>query len=234
MLISGVQKITLLDFPDHTSCIVFTAGCNYRCGYCHNPEFVLPEKLLEMKENFIPEEVFFHFLEQRIGKLDGVVVSGGEPTMMPDLVPFLKKIKHMGFLVKLDTNGNSPAVLEKIFQENCVDYVAMDVKTSLREYKKLVGERADESKLAQSIEMIKKYASDYEFRSTLIQEVHTPEIIDAMAELFQGAKKLYLQQFRPGHVLNPLFESFHPFSESEMKDIAHKFSLSVKEVEIRI
>lgn len=234
MLISGVQKITLLDFPEHTSCIVFTAGCNYRCGYCHNPEFVLPEKLREMKENFIPEESFFCFLEQRKGKLDGVVVSGGEPTMMPDLIPFLKKIKQMGFLVKLDTNGNSPSVLEKIFQEKCVDYVAMDVKTSLREYKKLVGERADESKLAQSIEMIKKQAPDYEFRSTLIKEVHTPEIIEAMAELFQGAKRLYLQQFRPGHVLNPLFESFHPFSESEMKDIAQKFSLSVKDVEIRV
>lgn len=233
MLVSAVQKLTLLDYPNHTACIVFTPGCNFRCGYCHNPEFVLPEMIAEIKNSFIDEETFFAFLETRKGKIDGVVVTGGEPTMMGDLPVFLQKIQDAGFLIKLDTNGNNPRVLEKILDQKLVDYVAMDVKTSLGEYKKLVGERASETNLARSIELIKTQTPDYEFRSTLIKEIHTPEILASMAELLRGSKKLFLQNFRPSTTLNPLFSTFHPFSESEMSDIMKMFQETVSTVEIR-
>lgn len=233
MLISAVQKFTMLDYPDHTACIVFTAGCNFRCGYCHNPEFVLPEMIQKIKESFIPKDVFFHFLEQRRDKLEGVVVTGGEPTIFPDLIPFLKEIKQKGFLVKLDSNGNNLPSLEHAIAEKCVDYIAMDLKTILGEYKKLVGGNADETKLAQSIKIIKNTVPEYEFRSTLIKEIHTPEVLKGMARLLDGAKRFYLQTFRPEHTLNPLFQTFHPFSETEMKDIARSFGETIETVEIR-
>lgn len=233
MIISAVQKLTLLDFPNHTACIVFTPGCNFRCGYCHNPEFVLPEMITEIKESFIDEQTFFSFLHTRKTKIEGVVVTGGEPTMMGDLPVFLQKIKDLGFLVKLDTNGNNPEILQKILEQKLVDYVAMDVKTSLGEYKKLVGERANETNLARSIDLIKSQTPDYEFRSTLMKEIHTPEILASMAELLSGSTKLFLQNFRPAITLNPLFATFHPFSEHEMNDIMKMFQKNISHVEVR-
>lgn len=233
MLISGVQKITLLDYPDHIACIVFTAGCNFRCGYCHNPEFVLPEMLQQLKGNFIPESTFFHFLEQRKNKLEAVVITGGEPTLMPDLILFIKKIKKMGFLVKLDSNGNNPFILRRALEDKMVDYIAMDIKTSLGEYKKLVGNRAEETKLSESIKLLKTMAPDYEFRSTLIKEVHTPEILAAMSELLRGAKRVFLQKFRPTITLNPLFQNFHAFSDTQMEEIKKIFEKNVETVYIR-
>ncbi|PIR76985.1 MAG: anaerobic ribonucleoside-triphosphate reductase activating protein, partial [Candidatus Magasanikbacteria bacterium CG10_big_fil_rev_8_21_14_0_10_38_6] len=140
MVISGVQPFTLLDFPEKTACIIFTAGCNFRCGYCHNPEFVLPEKIQQIKTSFIDEETIYSFLQKRKGLLDGVVISGGEPTMMGDLPAFIRNIKELGFLVKLDTNGNRPLVLQHLLDEGLLDYVAMDVKTSLVNYADLVGD----------------------------------------------------------------------------------------------
>ncbi|MBP9761255.1 MAG: anaerobic ribonucleoside-triphosphate reductase activating protein [Candidatus Magasanikbacteria bacterium] len=233
MQLSGIQKCTLLDYPDTVACIAFTPGCQFRCGYCHNPEFVLPQLIRDIKESFIPEEIFFRFLETRKGKLDGVVVTGGEPTIQSGLLPFLRHIKDMGFLVKLDTNGNNPSVLAEAIEKKYVDYIAMDIKTSLGAYKQLVGNRANESALAASIACIKNSGVTYEFRSTLIHEVHTPDIIDAMARLLQGARRLYLQSFRPGVTLNPLFQSFHPFSETEMHAIADIFRGYVDDVCIR-
>ena len=233
MIISAVQKLTLLDYPNHTACIVFTPGCSFRCGYCHNPEFVLPEMISEIKKSFINEKTFFSFLQTRLGKIDGVVVTGGEPTMMGDLPLFLRKIQNLGFLVKLDTNGNNPAMLAKILEQKLVDYVAMDIKTSLREYKNLVGPRVNETNLAKSIGLIKNYSPEYEFRSTLIEEIHTPQILEAMGEMLRDSKKLFLQNFRPGVTLSPLFASFHPFSEIRMNEIKKMFEDFVKEVEIR-
>lgn len=233
MFLSGIQPCTLLDYPDTVACIAFTPGCQFRCGYCHNPEFVLPQLLKEIKQSFIPEDVFFRFLEQRKGKLDGVVVTGGEPTIHADLIPFLRRIKVMGFCVKLDTNGNKPEVITQAIQEKLVDYIAMDVKTSLGEYKKLVGERASETALAHSMEVIKNSGVDYEFRSTLIKEIHTPDILAGMATLLTGAKKLYIQHFRPGTTLNPLFQSFHPFSKEETNEIVALFQREVQQVLVR-
>ncbi len=234
MKLSGIQRFTLLDYPDKVACIVFTPGCQFRCGYCHNPEFVLPELLQEIKDSFIEEELFFRFLETRKGKLEGVVISGGEPTMMADLLPFMRKIKERGFFLKLDTNGNRSEVIAQLLKEQLVDYIAMDVKTALSHYTTLVGKRVKETQISKSIQLLKQSTIPYEFRTTLIKEVHTNVILENMASILQGAERLFLQEFRPGKTLNPLFASYHPFSTQEMMGIAQIFfEKKVKKVIIR-
>lgn len=233
MIISGIQKFTLLDFPGKIACIIFTGGCNYRCGFCHNPEFVLPEELAKISKNFIPEEVVFNFLKERQGMLQGVVITGGEPTIMPDLEAFIVKVRALGFAVKLDSNGNRPEVLRTLIEKKLVDYIAMDFKTSLAEYQKLVGKWADEKKLQESIDLLKEGKIEYEFRSTLIREIHTPEILQAMSETLEGANRLYLQTFRNGITLHPDFKNYHPFSSDEMEDITKLFRTTVSEVFVR-
>jgi pyruvate formate lyase activating enzyme len=233
MLISGVQPCTLLDFPGCAAAIVFTPGCNFRCAYCHNPEFVLPERVKALRPSFIPEETFFRFLDRRGELLDGVVVTGGEPTLMPDLLEFLKKVKDKGFKTKLDTNGNRPAMLRRALDEGLVDYVAMDVKTSLGEYRNLAGPLADPEAIEESMKILKASKVPSEFRSTLIKELHPQSVLDDMAELLKGAKILYLQKFRPGIVLKPVAENYHPFSDDEMEQIAAFFRRVVPTVIIR-
>lgn len=233
MLISGIQPCTMLDFPEQTACIVFTPGCNFRCAYCHNPEFVLPERIAKLRSSFIPEETFFRFLDRRRDLLDGVVVTGGEPTLMPDLLAFLGKVKDRGFKTKLDTNGNRPAVLRQALDEGLLDYVAMDVKTSLAEYKNLAGILADPDKINESIEILKSSPVQSEFRSTIMQELHPQSVLDGMAEILLGAKTLYLQKFRPGVVLKEEAAGYHPFSDAEMISIADFFRRTVPNVIIR-
>lgn len=233
MVLSGIQKFTLIDFPGKIACVFFTGGCNFRCGFCHNPEFVLPEQLAKLSKSFIPEEAALNFLEKRKGMLDGVVISGGEPTIMPDLEEFIVKIRNLGFAVKLDSNGNRPEVLRALIEKKLVDYIAMDFKTSLPDYRSLVGQLADEMKLRESIELLKQGEVEYEFRTTLIREVHTPEILETMRDTLSGAKRLYLQTFRGGTVLNPTFRDYHAFTLEEMQGIAKLFSACVKEVFIR-
>lgn len=233
MLISAIEPFTMLDFPEKMACIVFTPGCNFRCGYCHNSEFVLPAKIRQIQDSFIPLPVLKNFLKERQGLLDGVVVTGGEPTLMPDLLDFLALVKDMGFLVKLDTNGNRPDVVERALLDGLVDYIAMDVKTSLMEYPSLVGKWAVAKNIQRSLELIKGSSIDYEFRSTLIKEVHSPQILMSMVELVRGAKKFCLQTFRPGETLSPAFAMYAPFSLAETQEIADMFRDVVAEVIIR-
>ncbi len=233
MIISGIQKFTLLDFPGHTACIVFTGGCNYRCGFCHNPEFVLPEELAKLKSSFIPEETVLNFLEKRRGMLQGVVITGGEPTIMRGLEDFIVKVREMGFKVKLDTNGNKPDVLRTLVDKGLVDYVAMDFKTSLPDYKRLAGHWADSMRIRESVEFLKGEPVDYEFRTTLIREVHTPEILEMMRDTLHGAKRLYLQTFRSGITLDPNYREFSGFDAEETRAIAQFFLPNVEEVLMR-
>ena len=233
MLISGVQQFTMLDYPEKTACIIWTAGCNFRCGYCHNPEFVLPEKVRELSDTFISEEAILSFLKSRIGKLDGVVISGGEPTMHLDLPEFITKIKKLGFLVKLDTNGNNPFMVRTLIDEKLIDYVAMDMKTDLENYEELVGCRAKPAFIKLTIEMLLSGEIPYEFRSTLIREVHTESTLQEMASLIDGARVVYLQQFRPDHTLDPAYASMHPFSKEQMEQIRSIFTPHVRSVHIR-
>jgi pyruvate formate lyase activating enzyme len=233
MKFSAIQRFTLLDYPGKVACIAFTPGCNMRCGFCHNPEFVLPENIRAIADSFVSEEAFFHFLRERRGLLDGVVVSGGEPTVWPDLPILIQKIKEQSFLVKLDTNGNNPVMLEKLLREGLLDYVAMDVKTSLESYGSLVGVGIDGKNIAKSIELLKAADISYELRTTLIKEIHTEPILTALEKLVAGAREYYLQIFRPGHTLSPVFAGYHPFSPEEMEMLAKRFGKLVGKIGVR-
>lgn len=223
----------MLDYPDRVACIAFTPGCNMRCGFCHNPEFVLPEKVAELAGSFIEEGTFFNFLDQRQGLLEGVVVSGGEPTVWHDLPDFFRQIKERSFLTKLDTNGHHPAMLKRLLDERLLDYVAMDVKTSLAEYPKLVGGGVQAENIRKSMDILKASGVPYEFRTTLIKEAHSEEVLQDMEKLLWGAERYYLQTFRPGHTLNPVFASYHPFSPEEMQGLVERFASVAKEVAVR-
>ncbi len=233
MKLSAIQKFTVLDYPGKVACIAFTPGCNMRCGFCHNPEFVLPERIKELAPSFIDEAVFLRFLDERQGLLDGVVVSGGEPTIWHDLPSFLRKIKERGFLVKLDTNGNQPKVLYELLEKKLVDYVAMDVKTALSEYPKLVGSMVKPETIEESINLLRSSVVDYEFRTTLIKEVHTLEVLEAMRKILSGAERWFLQTFRPEHTLKTCFAVHHPFSLEELQSIRKRFETSINFIGIR-
>lgn len=233
MLLSGITKLTLLDFPEKTACIVFTAGCNFRCGYCHNPEFVLPERLKEIEKGFIPEEVFFRFLERRKSLLQGVVITGGEPTIHPDLEDFVRKIRTFGYAVKLDTNGNRPEVLRRLVEGGLIEYVAMDFKTSFAHYPSLAGLGSDAAAVEESFNFLKEGRIPSEFRTTFVREIHTKEVIEEMRRSLQGASQYFLQPFRNEIVLDPKFETMSAFSEAEMESLAEYFAEAASRVEIR-
>jgi len=233
MLISGVQKFTMLDYPEKVAAIIFTPGCNMRCKFCHNKEFVLPKEIKKIRPSFIPEKAVLNFFESRKGKLDGIVISGGEPTLQPDLRQFIEKVRKMGFLVKLDTNGNLPDIMKELVNDGLVDYVAMDVKTTLDNYESLVGNLANPDNIKESIDFLKKGNVPYEFRTTVIDGVHTKAIIKEMAQLLNGADKLYLQKFRPETTLDPKFENKKPISDNKMREFITIFEQKNIEVYTR-
>ncbi|PID51869.1 MAG: anaerobic ribonucleoside-triphosphate reductase activating protein [Candidatus Moraniibacteriota bacterium] len=216
MLISGIQQFTLLDYPNKVAAIIFTPGCNMRCRFCHNKEFVLPEEITKMRPYFITEDAVLRFLIKRKGKLDGVVISGGEPTLQPDLIPFITKVRDMGFLIKLDTNGALPDILMTCVREKLVDYVAMDVKTLPEKYPKLVGDMIDPENIRKSIAFLKRGHVPYEFRTTIIDGIHTTSLMQDIATLLAGSDALYLQKFRPDTTLDPAFEKKKPISDDTM------------------
>lgn len=192
MRIDGLQKMTLLDFPGKVACTVFTGGCNFRCPFCHNALLVtkLPEK-----PDYSEDEIL-SFLEKRTGLLDGVAITGGEPLLNPDIADFIRKIRSMGYAVKLDTNGSFPERLKAIAGEGLVDYVAMDIKNRKEKYAETTGlKNLDLSKIEESVEFLKSGAVDYEFRTTVVEQFHTVEDIRAAAEWISGAKRYFLQNF---------------------------------------
>ena len=200
MRLAGLQKLTLLDFPGQIACTVFTPGCNLRCPFCHNPDLVLPPLLSE--EDLLPEETFFDFLQKRKGKLTGVAVTGGEPTLQPDLPRFLARIREMGFGVKLDTNGFRPQILKEIVNAHLVDYVAMDVKNCPGKYALTTGipeKRTGElwNTVLESIFFLMERHVAYEFRTTVVGGLHTTEDILQLAQLLRGADQWFLQQYHP-------------------------------------
>ncbi|MCF7846878.1 MAG: anaerobic ribonucleoside-triphosphate reductase activating protein [Candidatus Gracilibacteria bacterium] len=232
MLIGGIQTLTLLDFPGKVAALIFTAGCNFRCGYCHNPQFVLPEQIKKLAPNFIPEEKFFHFLDTRKGFLDGVVISGGEPTMHEDLPAFCQKIKDRGFFVKLDTNGTNPEVLEKLIEKKLVDFIAMDIKHPLEKYPELVSVSVDPRVLKKSIRLIKKSELDHEFRTTVLSDYHGKAEIEQIAKAVAGAQKFTLQNFRPAKTLNPEFSQCQPCTPEQLQDFKKIAEKHIANVEV--
>ncbi len=198
MKIGGLQKVTLVDYPGKLACTVFLSGCNFRCPFCYSKELVLPEEIKSQPE--ISEDDFLNFLEEKRGLLEGCVICGGEPTVSgPELIELIKKIKKKNFLVKIDTNGTSPELLKRLFEENLVDYVAMDIKAPLNveKYSLATGvEKADIEKIKESVSLLKNSNVDYEFRSTIVPSIHSREDIIQMAKDISPAKKYFLQQFR--------------------------------------
>ncbi len=191
MVISGLQNTTLLDYPGHVAATVFLGGCNYRCPFCHNADIVL-----DPSENISQNELMA-FLTKRSGILDGVCITGGEPTIHRDLLSLLSDIKALGLLVKLDTNGTNPAMLRQAVDQGLVDYIAMDVKSSLRGYGQAVGiEDYDTTGIEESIQFIMECGVDYEFRTTLVKGIHTYDDMCDIVNLISGARAYYLQSYK--------------------------------------
>ncbi len=228
MLISGLQKLTLLDYPGRVACTVFTGGCNFRCPFCHNAPLVLPERLARDSS----EEAVLAFLSKRRGVLDGVAVTGGEPLLHRDIGAFLEKVKALGFSVKLDTNGSFPDRLRALVSAGLVDRVAMDVKNSPALYEKTAGAAVDMAAIARSRDFLLSGSVDYEFRTTVVKGLHTKESLMDAARWIRGAKEYYLQQFKDsGDVL--AIEGLGAFSEKEMHALADAAAEFVPSVQVR-
>lgn len=248
MIIGGLQKFSLLDYPEHLAAIVFTQGCNFRCQFCYNPMLVWPREVGKLQDNtsresrevikeghpLIEEGDLFDFLKERTGKLDAVVITGGEPTMHSDLGEFIKKIKDLGYKVKLDTNGTSPEMVKKLIREKLLDYIAMDVKASPAKYDLVTGIQPDLKKVQESIIIIKESGLPHEFRTTVVPELVELADIKEMGEMIKGAEKWFLQKFvSDTDLVNKSFESMQSYSEDNLKKMCKEASRYAKECGIR-
>ncbi|MFH1098531.1 MAG: anaerobic ribonucleoside-triphosphate reductase activating protein [Candidatus Uhrbacteria bacterium] len=232
MLIDGLQKLSLLDYPGKIAAVIFTFGCNFRCGFCHNPRLVCPE-LRDVAAN-IPEGTVMEFLQSRKKFLEGVAITGGEPTIQADLPDFIKKVKALGYLIKLDTNGTNSRVLGHLLEEKLLDFVAMDIKNSPANYEKTVGRDVDLAEIRKSIALIKESGVDYEFRSTIAEGLHEPVDILAMAEMIAGAKKYVLQPFvSRNELVDADFVGRRSFEDGAIREIASQCEQSVQKCEVR-
>jgi len=243
MRIGGLQKVTLIDFPGKLACTVFLIGCPFRCPFCYNRELVLPE-LIE-KQPRIKKEDFFDFLKEKKGLLEGVCITGGEPTANLDLPEFCQKIKELGFLVKLDTNAYDPEMMKKLIDEKLIDYVAMDVKVPKEKYGKLIGienevfvKRIIEN-IERSVEILKEGKIDYEFRTTMVPTLlEKKDILEIGRWLFslspgQKLPKYYLQNFRPEKTIDPKFEKIKPYPNEYLLEIQKALSPFFEVCQIR-
>ncbi len=218
--IGGLIKFTLIDYPKHRACSIFFQGCNFRCGFCHNPE------LVEFREGIISMEDVLKFLEERRKWLNGVVLLGGEPTIQKDIFEFAEKVKEMGYDIKLDTNGSNPKVIEQLIKKNLVDYIAMDVKAPLDKYNEIVGVEVDTSKILESIEIIKNSSIEHEFRTTVIPLLTRSDILN-IYKLIKPSP-YYLQQFKNEKTLREDYKKLKPYPREFLEDIAREISAKVR------
>lgn len=221
MIFGGFEKCTLLDYPGKVACMVYTIGCNFRCPYCHNPELVD-----ETVETTYGEAAILDFLDTRKGLLDGVVITGGEPTMHEELPAFARRVKERGFLVKLDTNGTNPEMLRRAIDESWVDYVAMDMKSPLDSYSQTVARAVDVEAIRESISILLASPIEYEFRTTIVKSLLSCEDLKRIGEAIRGAKCYYLQKFVPTKILNPQFKRKVTYTDEEFiefQKIMHEY-----------
>ncbi len=218
MRIAGLNKTTLLDYPGHVAATVFAVGCNFCCPFCHNKDLVI-----ERNPELISEQEVLAFLKKRKGILEGVCITGGEPTLQPDLKDFIRKIKQLGYLVKLDTNGYRPDAAADLLGEHLLDYIAMDIKNSKAKYGVTAGQAdVDVEKIADSVELIKGSGIDYEFRTTVIRELHTEEDLMEIGDWIKGSSRYYLQAYEENE--NVIQGGFHAYSAEEMQDFAKRLT----------
>jgi len=192
MKIGGFQRFSLIDYPNKISCIVFTQGCNFRCPYCYNPELVYPEFFTTP----LKEEAIFDFLKRRKGRLEAVVITGGEPTIQPDLTEFIEKIKKMDYFVKLDTNGSNPHILKELIKSKLIDYIAMDIKAPPEKYSLLSGRDVDISLIFESMKIIENSSLEYEFRTTFVPSLLSEVDILRIKNMIKDKKRYRIQKFR--------------------------------------
>lgn len=227
MIIKGLQKTTLLDFPTKVACTVFTGGCNFRCPFCHNASLVLDNSL----EGIIGTDAFFEFLRKRQGILDGVCITGGEPLIQKDIAEFIRAIRSLGFAVKLDTNGSFPEKLFELINQGLIDYVAMDVKNCPDKYSVTAGTDKYTERVMQSVEILLSDVVDYEFRTTVVKELHTVEDMEGIGKWIKGAKRYFLQGFIDSGDL--IEEGLSGYSKEEMEVLLSAVREYVPSAQIR-
>ena len=225
MIISGLQKLTLLDYPNKTACIIFTGGCNFKCSYCQNSDLIGKNPII------INEEEVFEYLKKRKKVLDGVVVTGGEPTIHKDLPAFIKKIKDLKLLVKLDTNGSNPMMLEELINNHLIDYIAMDIKNTFDDYKDVIKINTNLDNIKKSIELIKNSNIDHEFRTTIIKNFHTLDKIQTICAYLGKEEKYYLQNFEASERV--LDKSLISFTKEELINMQKIINEKYPNVKVR-
>ena len=229
MQIAGLQKTSLVDYPAKIASVIFTLGCNFRCPYCHNPNLIAAVS----SDNLFDETVVFDFLKQRQGKIDAIVVSGGEPTLQKDLITFFMKDKELGFLTKLDTNGSNPNILLNLVNSNLVDYIAMDIKSPLEKYSNVVGRNVDILKIQESIDILMQCGVDYEFRTTIVKSQLSINDFEKIGHLLSGAKRYYLQKFVNKTTLDFDFKYEQTYNDEEFKIIKDVLLKYMSQVYVR-
>jgi len=229
MKIGGLQKVSLIDYPGKISAIVFTQGCNFRCPYCHNPELV--EK--KLYRPCLPEKDILDFLATRRGKLDAVTITGGEPTLQEDLLPFIGRIREMGFCVKLDSNGSRPDVLARLLQEKLLDYIAMDVKATAAKYANTIHAAVSFDVIRESIRLILKSGLEHEFRTTVVSsKLSDADILEISREI-AGAKRYAIQKFQPIRTLNKRYLSETSYPDEALLTIRKQLEKDIPLIVIR-
>ncbi len=228
MNISAVQKLTLLDYPGRLACTVFLSGCNLRCPFCHNAGLVLPE---QQEPGLITQQELLAFLEKRRGKLSGVCISGGEPTLYPDLPKLMQDIRALGYVVKLDTNGTNPQMLRFILEQGLADYVAMDVKNAPEYYKETCGGVDVCAAVKESVRLLLEGSVDYEFRTTVGKPLHTPERMAVLAHWLKGAKRYYLQPFEDSG--NLVGQGMEPLTDGELAALLRAAQQEIPNTQVR-
>lgn len=226
--IHGFNKLTLLDYPGRLACTIFLGHCNFRCPFCHNAGLVLsPER-----EPVIPEEEILKTLRKRKGILEGVCITGGEPTMSESLPAFIKKIKELGYPVKLDTNGTHPAMLRQMAEQGLLDYVAMDIKNSPEKYSETAGvPRVDMDSVCESVDYLMSGVVDYEFRTTVVKELHKKEDIQKIGKWISGSRRYFLQAYKETEqVIRPVYSSY---SREQLENYRQMLLNEISQVEIR-
>ncbi len=226
--IKGFQGTSLLDFPKTISSIIFVYGCNFRCPFCYNRDLVVTDSLPDYPENIIREKLL-----ERKGFIDGVVITGGEPLLYENTLDMIKEIKEMGFKVKLDTNGSFPERLNTLIEQELVDYIAMDIKSSPGKYEKAAGAKVDMEKIKESLEIIKSSGVPYELRTTVVPGLVDLEDIPSLGEFVRGAKLHYLQQFAPMNTVNPEFTKIKPYPLEILEKMKKELEKYVEKVIIR-
>jgi len=229
MMIKGFQKLSLIEYPGKLSAVVFLGKCNFRCGFCYNIDLVKNYKKLPD----IPEKKILDFLSTRRELLDALSITGGEPTLHKRLPAFVKKVKDLGFLVMLETNGSNPGMVKKLIDKKLVDYIAMDIKASLEKYDEVAGVKVNKKKIQESIDIIRNSKVDHEFRTTVIPKHFKKEDALAIGKWLKSSKRYVLQQFRPDKTLNGSYQKIKPYPPEKLKEFVKIMKPYFKSVKIR-